>query len=462
MFSSIRQRLIFLILAGTFVIWSLVTLKIYKDAQYEISELFDGHLAQSAKVLLHLVAEELYEEHEEAEATDENKPEPLQIQEIEQHLEKHKYEKILAFQITVESLNFHFKSAIAPEQPLSGIKNGFSIKSIDGTKWRVFTLSDPEDIIIIRVGEPVSVRTELVEKVTLDLILPMLIALPILAFLIWRIIGHTLSPLNHLATKIKNRYPDQLIRMDSEQTLPDEVKPLLDALNSLLERLNETMENERRFTADAAHELRTPLAGIKTQAQLAMRTDDLSTRSGALQQIIHTVDRCTHMSEQLLAMARLDPDYTLGSHEKIILNNVIKAVCADLAELARNKQIMIDLKLTDNICIRGNSQTLNIMLRNLLDNAIRYISEHGRILIRLAHENGKIILTIDDDGPGIAEEMTAHVFNRFYRIRTGDEKGSGLGLSIAKRIADLHGAEIRLAPSELGGLRVEMIFSPAE
>lgn len=461
MFTSIRQRLIFLILTGTFLIWSLVTLKIYNDAQYEISELFDAHLAQSANVLLHLVAEELNEEHETGEVSDANKPELVQAQEIEENLEKSTYENILAFQITVERLNFHFKSAIAPKELFSGNENGFSIKSIAGAKWRIYTLNDPGNIIIIRVGEPVSVRTELVEKVTLDLILPVLIALPILAFLIWRIIGHTLTPLNHLATKIKNRYPDQMIRMDSEQTLPDEVKPLLDALNSLLERLNETMENERRFTADAAHELRTPLAGIKTQAQLAMRTDDISTRAGALHQIIRTVDRCTHMSEQLLAMARLDPDYTLGSHEKIKLNGVIRAVCTELAEMAKNKQITIDLKLTDNICIRGNSQTLNIMLRNLIDNAIRYTSEHGRILIRLATENKKIILSIDDNGPGIAEEMTAHVFNRFYRIRGGDEKGSGLGLSIAKRIADLHGAEIRLAPSELGGLKVEMIFSPA-
>jgi two-component system sensor histidine kinase QseC len=458
MLTSLRQRLVFFILTGIFLIWSLIIVKIYQDSRTEIFELFDAHLAQSAKVLLFLVAEELYEEHDEEEGVSANDTRPIPIQEIEQHLEKHKYEKILAFQIWVERLDFYFKSAIAPEKMLATGTRGFSVNIIDGITWRVFTISDPQQIIIIHVGEPVSVRTELLEKITWNLILPVLIALPLLALFIWWVIGRTLAPLSDLAVKIRHRPHNRTTRITPEGKLPDEARPLLDAINQLLDRLNETLESERRFTADVAHELRTPLAGIKTQAQLAMHTNDKTTRSTAMHRIVRSIDRCTHMTEQLLAMARLDPDYTLGSLDKILLNDVAHTVIAELDDIAREKHVHIKTEFRDKCIIQGNSQTLHVMLRNLVDNAIRYGNDNGHIQISLETDGDLVILCIDDDGPGIADEQLPEVFNRFYRIDNTSEKGSGLGLSITKRIADLHGADMKLSRSDAGGLRVTIVF----
>lgn len=459
MLTSLRQKLIFFILTGTFLIWALVIVKIHQDTRSEIFELFDAHLAQSARVLLYLVAEELYEEHDEEEMQQADINKPVPIQEIEQHLEKHKYEKILAFQITVERLNFNFRSAIAPEEKLSGETSGFSVNTIDGTRWRVFSLSDPENIIVIRVGEPVSVRTELLQMITWNLVLPILLAFPLLALLIWKIIGHTLSPLSDLATTIKRRDPNQLTPIDEDHRQPDEIRPLLHALNQLLDRLNKTLENERRFTADAAHELRTPLAGIKTQAQLAMHTDDSSTRSAALHQIVRSIDRCTHLSEQLLAMARLEPDYTLGSHNKIALTDIVQDVLTELDDSIVRNGTSITTRFADECSVHGNVQTLHVMIRNLIDNAIRYSGENGHIQVGLEKKADQALLSIDDDGPGIDDDQVAQVFNRFYRVNSMEGKGCGLGLSIARRIAELHGADIRLARSSLGGLHVEMTFN---
>ena len=452
--TSIRKRLLLMLISGIIIVWILITSIIYLDTRKEISDIFDVHLAQSAKVLLHLVAEELYEENKEEEQDTESSA----LVEIEDHLSVHKHEELLAFQISIESKNFHFQSASAPNEPFSINKNGFSDSLINNTDWRVFSLSDPEEIIVIHVGEPLSVRTTLVNQIALDLVLPLLITLPALAFLIWHIIGHSLTPLMQLTESVSKRKPTKLTPIDDSE-IPDEVTPLVDALNQLLVRLDDAIENERRFTADAAHELRTPLAGIKAQAQLALNTHDNETRKTGLHQVIQSVDRSTHIVEQLLAMARLDPEHSQGLQEPIDLNILTQDVMSDLSSLAMDKQIELDLHSEEKVQITGNHYMITILLRNLVDNAIRYTPDHGKVNVSLSNTDTEVTLCIEDSGPGIDKGMIDQVFNRFYRINSSQELGSGLGLSIVKRIAELHGANIILDKSPLKGLQVKIIFS---
>ena len=437
------------------VIWITITLIIYFESKHEIEELFDANLAQSAKVLLSLVAEELYEEHDEEEIL--AREQSAALKEIEEHLEKHKYEKLLAFQISVKKNNFEFNSASAPKTPLSSNGIGFTQTNIDADVWRVFSISDPHGLIIIRVGEPQSVRIELINKVAFNLIMPILFAFPVLTFLVWHIVSRSLLPLRHLTESISKCDPSQLAPIEGRR-IPDEVVPMVNALNRLLERLDAALENERRFTADAAHELRTPLTGIKAQAQLGLHTKDDETRRSALHNVILSVDRNTHTVEQLLALARVDPDHNVAKQEETNLTRLTRDVLSELSPMAIDKQIQIELCSNEELHITGNSHAIVILMRNLIDNAIRFTNYGGKVTVSLKETESEVIFCVDDSGPGIPDEMLDRVFNRFYKINKSHELGSGLGLSIVKRIVELHRANIILDKSPLKGLQAKIIF----
>ena len=455
MLTSIKQRLLIVLMSSFLVIWTTITLIIYFESKHEIEELFDANLAQSAKILLSLVAEELYEQHDEVEIR--NMENSAALKEIEEHLEKHKYEKLLAFQINVKQNNFEFISASAPKIPLSSGGNGFSQIKIDDNVWRVFSLSDPRGLIEIRVGEPLFTRSEIASKISLHLDISIMIAFPVLAFLIWHIVSRSLLPLQHLTESISKRDPSQLTPIEGRR-IPDEVVPMVNALNRLLERLDAALENERRFTADAAHELRTPLAGIKAQAQLGLHTKDDETRRSALHNVILSVDRNTHTVEQLLALARVDPDHNAAKQEEINLTRLTRDVLSEFSPMAIDKQIQIELCSNEELHITGNSHTIAIMLRNLIDNAIRFTNYGGKVTVSLKETESEVIFCVDDSGPGIPDEMLERVFNRFYKMNKSQELGSGLGLSIVNRIVELHGANIILDKSPLKGLQAKIFF----
>ncbi|MBU0592756.1 MAG: sensor histidine kinase N-terminal domain-containing protein [Gammaproteobacteria bacterium] len=446
---SLRAKLLLLLLAIISAAWIVTAGFIYFDAHHEIDELFDAQLAQSALVLLAQAGHDLKDAREDDDGIA-----------TEIAGAGHKYERKIAFQIWDEHERLLLRSASAPAEPLAARKRGFADSMIEGKPWRVFTQHDEDGEIRVQVGERHEVRNELAASVALRLLLPLGIALPVLALLIWFAVGKGLSPLRRIGSEVAQRDPANLAPLE-ERTAPAEITPLLHALNALLGRLDTALESERRFTADAAHELRTPLAALKIQAQVARRAENEVQRTAALDNLILGVDRATHLIGQLLTLARLEP--TGGSAVLMAdcdLAAFARQTLADLAPAALDKEIGLDLSGPDSAMIKGNADMLGILLRNLVDNAIRYTPRKGQVSVSLQEEQGRVLLEVTDSGPGIPEQERQRVLDRFYRILGSDAAGSGLGLSIVKRIADCHEASLTLGDVEQGaGLKVSMAFS---
>ncbi|OGT33726.1 MAG: hypothetical protein A2W28_04875 [Gammaproteobacteria bacterium RBG_16_51_14] len=450
---SIRNNLLTSLLGTVFLVLSATSLIVYHDSQQEIRSLIDEHLAQSAQVLFTLVAHELREENEKY-ATKEDR-----FDELKDHLAFHKFNTLLAFQISVAG-EFNFISRATPQEPLSDNSGGFSQITIDDETWRVFTLFDVNDQISIRVAEKESIRHILIRRITLHVLTPLMLCLPILAPLIYLLINHGFKPLKEIGDDIKQRDVSQLDPIKTK-IIPHEIQPLINALNNLLVRLERALKYERDFTSDAAHELRTPLAGLKAQAQVACKTGNEETRKKALAQLLQGIDNATQIVEQLLTLARLDPDTGLDKFADINLHTVITEVVTDLKPHTDRKNIAINISVPDTAIIRGNHDALKIMVRNLLDNAIAQLAQdqNGKIVIVAERNAGNMILSIIDNGPGIPDSEKELVFNRFYRRNNNKPQGSGLGLSIVKRITELHNAGITLRNPDAGtGLHVSIVF----
>ena len=289
-------------------------------------------------------------------------------------------------------------------------------------------------------------RTKLANEIAEQLLMPMLFALPALALLLVIAIGLALTPLRQLARDVSARAPDRLDPLPME-SLPGEVAPLVSRLNSLFADIVRALENERRFTADAAHELRTPLAALRAQAQVALASVDAGERQRALTQILAGCDRATHLVAQLLTLARLDAG-NAGPMPTLDLREIAEEVLARSAgeAIERNCELSLD---EGSARVPGDALLLQIMLRNLIDNALRH-SGGTQIGVSIASNGTQAILTVADNGRGIADDERERVQQRFYRSTSTDSPGSGLGLSIVRRIAELHGGNLEIRPAESG------------
>jgi len=434
--SSIRNRL-FLHIFGLFImIWAIMMAAAYFTTRHEIEEVFDAQLAQAMHVLHDLVQHEVKEEELNS----------IQL-DIPQNFQSHPYEKKIAFQVW-GSGHMILGSASAPEYPMTDVE-GYSDNIIGGQKWRLLLKSNQEKTSSLIVGERYEIRNELISEILLHVSWPIFLSLPFLAFLITMGINRGLAPLKKVADDVSHRSPHQLAPI-AIQNAPLEVQPLVTSLNNLLTRLDDAFESERRFTANAAHELRTPLAALKAQAQVAMKADDNQQRHWALKQIVCGVDRATHLVEQLLTLARIDPESISSTQEPVNLNNVVEAICSELAPLAVNKEIELEYSSKEAVIVMGISAALSIMVRNLVDNAIRYTPQGGEINVSVFKSGNRIILNVTDNGPGIPEHERTRVLDRFYRIVGNNQTGSGLGLSIVKRIVELHSASLEIGQPETG------------
>jgi len=436
--TSLRARLLLLLLSATLLLWSVAAIWSYFGAHHEIDELHDAQLARSARILLSLVIQE----------TDEG--------EIEQGEVFHKHERNIAFQVWDAAGKLLLRSPNAPEAPLAEEQDGFSDARIDGRSWRVFSHWDEKQRFQVQIGERHDVRDELIEKVVSSLFYPFLFALPLLALLVWLGVGKGLAPLRRIAADVACRKPQNLTPLEADGA-PDEIRPLVDSLNGLLTRLDTALENERRFTADAAHELRTPLAALKTQAQVAQRSIAEDERRHALQHVVEGVERATHLVEQLLTLARLDPERGLPHVVAFALRPLAVECVAALVPSALEKSIELSVAEGDGK-VSGDAAMLGVLLRNLIDNAIRYTPGGGWVKVAVRHEAARVVLEVCDSGPGIAPAERGQVLRRFYRVLGSGVDGSGLGLSIVQRIAELHGATVELGESEVGGLAVRISF----
>ena len=365
----------------------------------------------------------------------------------------------LEFQIWNQQGQLLIHSPSAPTTPLSNGRMGLSTLWLDGKSWRVNTVSNPVSHLSIMVAERANYRQQLENQLTQDTIIIMLITYPFLGFLIWVIVGRGLDMLKRVAQEVKHRAPSYLKPMDLE-SLPTEIEPLVVELNNLFDRLASAFERNKRFTADAAHELKTPLAALSTQTQVALRADTPEARKQALLKVLASVNRSTHMVQQLLTLSRMDPEASIQQPERISLGKVAADVAALLAPEAIAKNIALELVNPDShATILGNPTYINILIRNLIDNAIRYNHEHGFVRISIDETAEHVILSVTDDGPGISEELRERVFERFYRIIGNQSTGSGLGLGIVAQIAKLHRANIELVtPPNNQGIEFRIIF----
>lgn len=339
--------------------------------------------------------------------------------------------------------------------------SGFSDLDTHNLKWRVFMTRDDNNHYYYIVAERHDVRKQLIHRIVQDDIYITFLTLPLTGLIIWIIIGFSLRSLKKIAQEVSNRAPTYLEPVDLH-AVPEEIVPLIDELNKLFLQLRQAFEREKRFAADAAHELRTPLAALKTQAQVALKCHDDTERQAILQNVILGVDRSAHVVQQLLTLSRLVPE--ANSMEELIEINLYKITAetiAQLAPMAIEKNIDIELSSSDeSATIIGNITALRILIRNLVDNAIRYTPKGGMVRVAIISEPQMIILRVTDTGPGIPAELRSRVFERFYRVLGSTSSGSGLGLAIVQQIAKLHHAEVKLGSPPNGiGLQVEVCFS---
>ncbi len=297
------------------------------------------------------------------------------------------------------------------------------------------------------------VRHEIAEHLLKALLTPLLFGLPVFGGWIWFATWRGLKPLDEVAAELGKRAPERLDPV-APATAPREVRPLLEALNALFARVDRAMENERSFTADAAHELRTPLAAIATQAQVATRARDAAERDHALAQLTASARRASHLVEQLLTLARLDPAGR-PTMAALRLDTLATEVCADHGAAALDKQLALELDAPAAVSVTANEAMLRSLLRNLIDNALRYTPAGGRIKVSVTAG----ALVVADSGPGIPAAHRGDALRRLHRLAGQDIEGSGLGLSIVARIAELHGATLELADG-IGqpGLAVSLRF----
>lgn len=445
--TSLKSRLLILLLSTSMMVWIITIFEVYQETEHEVYELFDANLAQSANVIYQLLAHEIVEHHHLKNLSEPTKR-PLYY--------KVHYDRKVAFLIRDLKENIIAKSIHAPLLPIPQTTHSTTYQDIqiDNYQWRVFTLKAPYGIL--QTAERTDIRGELIKEIVWQMIDTLLWSFPLLAILIYLSIRHGLKPLQRVTNDIATRNPEQLQHLDNK-AIPLEIKSLVDILNNLFQRLNQTFENERRFTADAAHELRTPLAGLKIQAEIALQNQNTELCSQALQNILIGVDHAHHLVAQLLTLARIDSNQTLEM-KSIDLKDVAEKIIKMLIHLALNKQQDLGLAiLTDQTQTTGNPEALEILLRNLVDNALRYTPENGEITISIERlESEELCLKVKDNGSGVSQNKIEKLFDRFYRGEHQHIQGSGLGLSIVKRIAELH--RLTLHFQNDSGLLVMVIF----
>lgn len=372
------------------------------------------------------------------------------------------YQNKYQFQLWDNNGKLLIQSANAPLVSLASEQSGFSDKTIDGQPWRVFTIHDPKLKITFVVGENYDMRNLLSRRIMIDDFYIVFTMYPLSGLLIWFIIGRGLRTLERVTGEVAQRAIDHLDSVDLKSVpVPVEVKPLVDELNKLFLRLKQAFDREQRFAGDAAHELRTPLAALKTQAQVALKSTNPQEQRMHLYQVINCVDRCTHVVQQLLTLSRMSPEsVTLEELSNVDFPKIASEVIAQLVPSALEKQIEIELVAKDANChIMGNITGIHALIRNLVDNAIRYTPNGGNVKVIIQNKAENIILKVIDNGPGIPANLRSRVFERFFRILGTSAQGSGLGLAIVLQIAKLHNGHVTLGIPDSGvGLEVEVAF----
>lgn len=346
----------------------------------------------------------------------------------------------------------HSRPSLPPRAEL-----GFTNAQTESGEWRIYSVQlGPA---VVQIAQPLSARRTLAAHMALRTVAPLLLLLPLLAWLVWMAVGRGLRPLREIATEVRARDANTLAPL-AVRDMPDEIAPLSDALNQLLGRLAHAIDTQRAFVADAAHALRTPLTALQLQAQLVERAESADARQAAMGQLRQGLERLTHLVAQLLTLARQEPGAAPPPHEPVNLRALAGEVVAEMSQAAIDRDIDLGLEGSSAqgpVTIRGDADALRILLTNLVDNALHYIPRGGRIDVDVGHTGQGIELAVTDNGPGIPAAERGRVFDRFYRVPDAPTGGSGLGLAIVDEVAQSHGARVALEDAA-PGLRVRVVF----
>lgn len=440
-----QLRLLAYLSAGVTLVWLAAAAWTWVDARHELDELLDSHLAQAAALLV------VQQSHVD---DDENEAEAPVL---------HKYAPRVAFQVFHEGV-LVARSGNAGQTPMSRETRGFDTVTLDnGDRWRVFATRGSKRDIQVYVGEQLDSRDGILRAVLRGMLLPSMLALPLLAALMWWAVRKAMAPLDALGHSLRSRAPDSTVPLPRD-SLPTEMRPMVDELNALLRRIEGMVASERRFTADAAHELRTPIAAIRTQAQVAMgAVDDAEERRHALQNTLAGCDRAARLVDQLLTLARLDAPASAAASGRTDLSALARSVAADMAPQALARGQDLELQAPQPCPVAIDEVLPRVLLRNLLDNASRYAGDGARIAVSVAVVRGWVQLTVQDSGPGLSPAEMARLGERFFRVLGTAQTGSGLGWSIVRRIAQATGAQVEVTRSAaLGGLQVQVSWPMAE
>jgi two-component system, OmpR family, sensor kinase len=434
---SIRARLLAWLFAGVVFIGAAGGGIVYRNALAEADAFFDYHLRQTALLL---------------------RDEPVEYVAPQIPANDAAYDFVVQVW-TLDGVRIYLSR---PHSVLPNVTTlGFSTVTTSEGLWRVYGAQAMTKVI--QVAQPMRVRKEQAVDLALKTLRPFALLLPVLGFLIWVAVGRALQPLQRLTTLVKARRVDALDPLPNER-LPDEVRPLVDALNDLLVRLGVALDRERAFMADAAHELRTPLTALHLQMGTLSRAANEAERNDAMEKLSAGMQRAIRLVEQMLSLARQEPRVQ-PTRAPVPLADIARDVVAELVPLADAKQIDLGISNSQPAIVMGDPDALRTLTRNLVDNAVRYTPAGGRVDVSVENgsDSGQTLLKVVDNGPGIPPEERSRVLDRFYRPPGTSPPGSGLGMAIVKAIADTHGATLELEAGPDGtGLAVSVRFPSAQ
>lgn len=436
--TSIRIFLVVALLATVTLTVFLSALHGYRSSMSEAQTLFDTKLADAAQLLAVTHGRDLQDDGLYGTA------------------------RQFAFQVWQDGELWQH-SANAPLIPMASLKAGYEYNNFGTYRWRTYVLADPPTQRWIITAERIDVRNELIENIILKSVLPVVVALPFAGLLIWFVVGYGLAPLRRLAVNLRDKRADDLAPLSIDEQ-PQELVQVVTSTNDLLRRLDASFQREKHFAADAAHELRTPLSAMKIHLHNLAR--DLPPGNNNLQQLELATSRMQNVVEQVLALYRTAPDDIMVSFEPVDLHALVQDYIARKYSRfeARNQQLELD---GARAFVAGDRFALETLLANLLDNAGKYTPAGGTIRVSVHKQEARVILQVQDSGPGIPADQYERIFDRFYRLN-GDQHGSGvvgcgLGLSIVRHVADLHHATITLGASEFAdGLSVSVSFPSSD
>tara|TARA_R100000935_G_scaffold9668_1_gene19597 strand:- start:288 stop:1640 length:1353 start_codon:yes stop_codon:yes gene_type:complete len=448
--NSIRIRLFAILLLATGVVWLSAFLWIQQSTRAEVERVLDARLAESGQMVSSLISDRRIDVAGGVTLVEDQSPLT--------NGPTAGYSHKLSCQIWSLDGELIGKSGSAPTDSLSGRESGFSDSLVEGEEWRVYTVINEELGVRVMVGDSHTVRDRLVRDVTTGLVLPALMILPVLAGLIWLSVRSGLRPLERLADGLSQRSADDLSAVE-EIAMPREIRPVGVALNGLFARVNTQREREKAFTSFAAHELKTPLAGIKTQAQIASIAPDEATRKTALAHIQKGIGRTDRMVRQLLSLASLDrPD--VGKTQEVYLPTLNQDVVQDLTRLAGAKDVAISVSERSQISVQTDPTFLSVALRNVIENAIAAAPENSEVSILYEATTDIVAISVLDRGPGIAEADRTRITDRFFRGPDASGEGSGLGLAIVETAIKRLGGQLQFVSRAGGGevVRLEIPF----